>query len=311
MKSAAYLLSALAVLALIAGSAEAVSLDRAGTWIPSVFNQSDGPRGTRGLINDGSFEQGPPPASAWTEVSNSPNCEWIGDFAEQWYISAWHGFMEYWAGGYCTDDQEVPFTVTSSVTQTIHVPEDSTALSFYYVSLRLDPDDTPPDGDHAYVAVNGLEVWTMDLIQANDTYPLWTGPIKLNLSPYGGQDISLSFGGISEGEITGNILFDYIEWITVTTAEDPTLTVRTSLGPITPNPFSDRTAIRFNVAATCPVRLQVFDLRGRLVSTLVDQPMTSGIYSVNFSPSKLASGVYLCRLQAGAETIARRVLVFR
>lgn len=213
MRLVGYLLFGVAVLGLVAGSVGAASLDRNGNWTPSVFYQHNGPGGSRGMINDGSFEQGPPPASAWTEVSNSPNCEWIGDFSGAWYVSAWHGYMDYWAGGYCIDDMGQSFPVTSSVTQTVHVPSDSTGLTFYYVSFRPDADDNPPDGDHVYVAVNGVEIWTMDLTRANDTYPYWTGPIHLDLGAYGGQDISLSFGGISVGEATGNVRFDYIEWV--------------------------------------------------------------------------------------------------
>jgi hypothetical protein len=212
MKSVARLLSAPAVLVLAVGSAAAASLDRDGTWAPSEFYQSQGPTLTRGLVNDGSFEQGPPPASAWTEVSNSPLCEWIGDFSGQWYVSAWHGYQDYWAGGYCLDELGVRFAVTSSVTQTVHVPADSTRLTFYYVSFRPDLDDDPFDGDHVYVAVNGSEVWAMEMTRANDTYPYWTGPVLVDLAAYGGQDISLSFGGISVGELTGNVRFDYIVW---------------------------------------------------------------------------------------------------
>lgn len=218
MRSLARVSCAIAALALVAGVAGAATLDRDGAWTPSVYYENSTVGGVRGMLNDGSFEQGPPPASAWTEVSNSPNCEWIGDHSGAWYVSSWHGYMDYWAGGYCTDDLGQSFPVTSSVTQTVHVPSDSTGLTFYYVSFRPDADDNPPDGDHVYVAVNGVEVWSMELIRANDTYPYWTGPIHLDLGIYGGQDISLSVGGISVGEATGNVRFDYFEWVPGPTA---------------------------------------------------------------------------------------------
>ncbi len=218
MKLAAYLAVVLGVLTLVAGPAGAGWLDRDGTWAPSEFHQSSGPEGTRTLINDGSFEQGPPPASAWTEVSNSPNCEWIGDFAGEWYVSSWDGYFDYWAGGYCLDDQGLMFPVTSSVTQVVPVPVETTTLSFFYVSYRPDADDNPPDGDHVYVTVNGAEVWSMELIRANDTYPSWVGPILVDLGDYGGQDVSLSFGGVSVGDWTGNVRFDFIEFVAGPTA---------------------------------------------------------------------------------------------
>jgi hypothetical protein len=228
MKPAARLLPLLAILALVAGSAGAATLDRAGTWTPSVFYQVTAPAGARTLINDGSFELGPPPASAWTEVSNSPTCEWIGDFSGAWYLSSWDGYFDYWAGGYCYDESlGQNIAVTSSVTQTVPVPAGNPTLSFYYASFRPDGDDNPPDGDHVYVAVNGIEVWSMDLVVANDTYPYWVGPVLVNLNSYAGQDISLSFGGASFGSATGNVRFDMIEFV-----EMPTPTESSDWGSI-------------------------------------------------------------------------------
>lgn len=227
MKPAACLVLVIGILTLVAGPAGAAWLDRNGTWAPSEFHQASGPEGTRTLINDGSFEQGPPPASAWTEVSNSPYCEWIGDFASTWYVSSWDGYFDYWAGGYCFDDLGQMFPVTSSVTQVVPVPVDASALSFFYVSFRPDVDDDPADGDHVYVAVNGVEVWSMEMIRANDTYPSWVGPILVDLRDYAGQDVSLTFGGISAGDMTGNVRFDYIEF-----TEGPTAVQSSGWGSI-------------------------------------------------------------------------------
>lgn len=218
MKLAASLAAALGILALAAASAGAAWLDRNGTWTPTQFHSAPGPDGTRTLINDGSFEQGPPPASAWTEVSNSPNCEWIGDWASTWYLSSWDGYFDYWAGGYCFDDLGQIFPVTSSVSQAVTVPVDASTLSFFYAAYRVDADDNPPDGDRVYVAVNGVEVWSMEMIQANNSYPSWVGPILVNLGDYGGQDVTLAFGGVSVGDVTGNVRFDYIEFVQGPTA---------------------------------------------------------------------------------------------
>lgn len=63
-------------------------------------------------------------------------------------------------------------------------------------------------------AVNGTELWSLPLSQANNTYPEWAGPIAVNLSAYAGQSVTLTFGGISEGSLTGNALIDCIRFIT-------------------------------------------------------------------------------------------------
>jgi hypothetical protein len=173
------------------------------------------------LIQDGSFELGPPPASAWTEANNSA-CERIGDFSGEWYVSAYDGLYDYWAGGYCVDPGTGQrFPVISSVTQTVTVPADRAMLSFYYIAFRPDPDDNPPDGDRAYVAIDGVEIWTLEFVQANNTYPNWVGPILVDLSAYAGQSIELTFGGVPVGEVTGNARFDYIEFVFTPTPVEP------------------------------------------------------------------------------------------
>lgn len=189
------------------------SLDREGTWVPSASHAPIQPANTLALINDGSFELGPPPASAWTETSG-PACERIGDWSGQWYVSAYDGTNDYWAGGYCDDGTGATAPVTSSVTQDMAVVPGNAMLTFYYVALRPDLDDVPPDGDHAYAAVNGTEVWSLPLTQASNTYPSWAGPVSIDLSAYAGQTIALSFGGVGVGTATGNARIDLIEFTT-------------------------------------------------------------------------------------------------
>jgi hypothetical protein len=204
----------LAAAALLVGTAAGATLDRAGLWTPTpVPGRSAAAPTSRSLVNDGSFELGPPPASAWTEVS-VPACEWIGDFSSAWYVSAYDGSNDYWAGGYCTDENTGDFLpATSSVTQSVAVTASESTLSFHFISFRLDADDEPADGDRAYVAVNGVEVWSSPFLQANNTYPDWTGPITVDLSAYAGQTVALTFGGVSVGTATGNARFDYVEFV--------------------------------------------------------------------------------------------------
>jgi hypothetical protein len=153
-------------------------------------------------VNDGSFEYGPPPDSLWTEITNSA-CEWIGDWSDIWGVPAYDGKYDFWAGGYCSG---IP--TTSSVEQDIAVPVDDTDLTFWYMSYRPDDDDPTVD-DWAYITVDGTEVWHLDFIQANDTFPNWVQD-TLDLSAYAGLTIHIKFGAVSTGDLTGNIRFDYI-----------------------------------------------------------------------------------------------------
>jgi hypothetical protein len=63
-----------------------------------------------------------------------------------------------------------------------------------------------------------------------------------------------------------------------------------------PNPFNPETKIRFEVVSSKNVSIQVFDVIGKEVATLVNKKFTPGVYEVNFDASKLSSGIYFYKL---------------
>lgn len=90
---------------------------------------------------------------------------------------------------------------------------------------------------------------------------------------------------------------------TVTAIEDP-ISLPYSLGQNYPNPFNPTTTIQFSLPALDRVTLNVYDVSGRLVATVLDRTMEAGPHVVRFDASGLASGVYFYRLEtnAGVET---------
>lgn len=62
-----------------------------------------------------------------------------------------------------------------------------------------------------------------------------------------------------------------------------------------PNPFTDQTTFRYSVPFDALVRLELFDVSGRLVSSIVNKRQDAGSYEVNFDGSALPRGIYLCR----------------
>ena len=74
-----------------------------------------------------------------------------------------------------------------------------------------------------------------------------------------------------------------------------------------PNPFNPSTTIAFTVPAAGRVSLQVYDTRGRLVSTLVDAHHKAGRHDVVFDGTPLASGTYLYRLEGDGFVRTRKM----
>jgi hypothetical protein len=62
-----------------------------------------------------------------------------------------------------------------------------------------------------------------------------------------------------------------------------------------PNPFTDQTMFRYSVPFDARVHLEMYDISGRLVSTIVNEYLTAGSYEKSFDGSALPRGIYLCR----------------
>lgn len=63
-----------------------------------------------------------------------------------------------------------------------------------------------------------------------------------------------------------------------------------------PNPFNPTTTIPFGLTEEMDVRLEVFDILGRKVQTLISEKLPAGTHTVNFDAASLASGIYLYRI---------------
>jgi len=75
-----------------------------------------------------------------------------------------------------------------------------------------------------------------------------------------------------------------------------------------PNPFNPTTNIKYQIPNSNHVSLKVFDMLGREVATLVDEPKSAGTYTVDFAATKLSSGVYYYRLTAGSFAQTKKMI---
>jgi hypothetical protein len=78
-----------------------------------------------------------------------------------------------------------------------------------------------------------------------------------------------------------------------------------------PNPFNPTTRVRFELPSRQPVRLNLFALNGQRVLGLLDGPLPAGLHEVQLDGSRLASGVYILRLQAGQGVETRKLLLLK
>jgi len=97
--------------------------------------------------------------------------------------------------------------------------------------------------------------------------------------------------------------------------EDPTVTDQAvttfALHPVAPSPASQGCTIGFDLPEPVTVRLRVYDLRGRLVSTVLDREMPVGAHRVQWDRQGLPDGVYFASIEAGAFKAVRRIVLIR
>ena len=78
-----------------------------------------------------------------------------------------------------------------------------------------------------------------------------------------------------------------------------------------PNPFSTVANVSFSIPRSERVTVKVFDILAREIATLVDEPLLPGTYQIAFDGHGLASGTYICRIEAGAYGSSLKMVLVR
>jgi len=98
-------------------------------------------------------------------------------------------------------------------------------------------------------------------------------------------------------------------------AENHLPVVATALNGNYPNPFNPETTISYCVKEPGPVKLEIYNIKGQLVHTLLDEELSTGHYKLIFNAKDgkgraVASGVYLIRMTApGYQKTSKMILM--
>ena len=90
----------------------------------------------------------------------------------------------------------------------------------------------------------------------------------------------------------------------------------TVLLPNSPNPFNPETTIRFTLEKVVRVTLSIYDVKGRRVTTLIDDLRSAGLHEARWdgtdaAGSSVSSGVYFYRMRAGKTNLSRRMVLLK
>jgi hypothetical protein len=78
-----------------------------------------------------------------------------------------------------------------------------------------------------------------------------------------------------------------------------------------PNPFNSETKIEFGLPVNSSTRIEIFDISGRLISSLNEQSLSAGIYSFRINFQDLSSGIYFYRLSAKNFSQTKRMIMVK
>lgn len=78
-----------------------------------------------------------------------------------------------------------------------------------------------------------------------------------------------------------------------------------------PNPFTGRTNITFSTAITSEVVIEVFDLTGRLICTLLDKTVPEGQHVINWNAGGFHDGIYILKMSSGSQSVTRKIVKAR
>lgn len=141
------------------------------------------------LINDGGFEMGPPPTSAWTvgDASSCPTIEWSGVEG----VTPKTGLFMFYGGGYCKG-----VAAPNSVSQSVTIPNGTKSLTFWIYSIREGADDSDNDDVLRVLFGNSL-LYSYPLNTASNT-DAWK-KMTLDVSMFAGKTDTLIFETLNRG----------------------------------------------------------------------------------------------------------------
>ncbi len=163
-----------------------------------------------------------------------------------------------------------------------------------------------------YITLDSGANWTLLWVAANDGFTWKWREVTIDLSAYANNsNVNLSWR--YKGNDGDNIAIDNVK-ITgqvVGVDEETIVPAKFELAQNYPNPFNPTTTINYSVVNSGLITLKVYNIRGEVVSELVNKSQSVGKYSVTFDASNLASGTYIYELQNNGNRIAKKMLLLK
>ena len=193
------------------------------------------------------------------------------------------------------------------VVDTVYSPQEHEAFKFFLEenTTNLDPGIKDMNGCDELLAQNCINIrteWAGGTVENPvkwhnvDDYLAFTWPLDFDLSYTNPALINAGTDGKPIGSLQW---WDEYEYETGVKEKTASLPAKFTLHQNYPNPFNPTTTIEFTVSKKGHITLEVYNMLGQKVKTLVDKEMNVGNYTYKFDGSNLPSGIYYYRMSAG------------
>ena len=191
--------------------------------------------------------------------------------------------------------------------------------------MLIEPPVTAIEGWNTFKVANNLTVDNGNGIVLRDGESVWIG-VKGNTVGYTawlGADTD-SYSGMATMQVPGGgwasiapflrgnpMIRGYFDTDIDTTAIPEIIPAKYELAQNYPNPFNPVTTIHFELKETGMTTVDIFDITGRHVRTLLNGSVDAGAYDLRFDASALSSGVYFYRLTSGTFTDIKKMSLLK
>lgn len=184
-----------------------------------------------------------------------------------------------------------PLQLKDKLTVPLHIQSTQTADGF----LTIETDHLP----------NGFQIIIEDVIN-NDFYSL-EDEIPIHLGHQSAKTRSRNSGFQKSVTTKEKVFLVHITPKENTQQKPSDIPEKVSLAQNYPNPFNPSTVINYSIPESQHVRIELYDMLGRRVSTLVNEVISAGNHQVELNANHLSSGVYLYKMDTADSVLTRRL----
>ena len=167
-----------------------------------------------------------------------------------------------------------------------------------------------------YLPDSNVTIWDMDVSVSGNVLYLLTQERDTILGNNYVPKIGLKFGSPDAGlvlrtwRINDDLTFTKIqEPGTPTGINDIPSQVNLELKQNYPNPFSTSTTIEYTIPNDGNIKLEIFDILGEKISTLLNDNLSSGFYQTSFMSDNISSGIYIYKLTYNNMTLTKKMII--